>query len=185
MEDVILLSQLNDFIFCPVSIYFHNLYGDMDKTLYQNTSQIAGTKVHESVDKKKYSHSKNILMSMDVFCEKYRISGKIDMFDIKTGCLTERKKKIKNIYDGYVFQLYGQCFALREMGYTVKKLQLYSMDDNKKHPILLPEDNPIMLSKFEQTIEQMRNFDMTLFVQNNPVKCQNCIYEPACDRGLI
>lgn len=25
-EDLIKLSQLNDFIFCPASIYFHNLY---------------------------------------------------------------------------------------------------------------------------------------------------------------
>lgn len=157
----------------------------MEKTLYQNTYQIAGTKAHEKVDEKKYSSSKHILMSLDVFCEKYKIAGKIDIFDIKTGCLTERKKKIKSIYDGYIFQLYGQYFALQEMGYNVKKFQLYSMDDNKTHSILLPENNPVMLSKFEQTIEKMRNFDMTIFTQSNPAKCQNCIYEPACDRGLI
>lgn len=34
MEDsTILISQLNDFIFCPASIYFHNLYGDRDNLL--------------------------------------------------------------------------------------------------------------------------------------------------------
>ena len=30
MEDLILISNLNDFIFCPVSIYFHKLYGNQD-----------------------------------------------------------------------------------------------------------------------------------------------------------
>ena len=28
MDDIILISNLNDFIFCPVSIYFHKLYGN-------------------------------------------------------------------------------------------------------------------------------------------------------------
>ena len=44
MEETILISYLNDFIFCPVSIYFHKLYGAMDKTLYQSSFQIDGTK---------------------------------------------------------------------------------------------------------------------------------------------
>lgn len=185
MEDVILLSQLNDFVFCPVSIYFHNLYGEMEQTLYQRTSQIAGTKAHEAIDTKRYSTSRHIIMGLEVFCEEYRIAGKIDMFDIKTGCLVERKKKIKCIYDGYIFQLYGQYFSLTEMGYIVKKMQLYSMDDNKKYEIPLPEENQDMLKKFKETITDMRNFNMRNFVQDNLLKCQNCIYEPVCDRGLL
>lgn len=28
MFEEILTTQLNDFIFCPASIYFHNLYGE-------------------------------------------------------------------------------------------------------------------------------------------------------------
>ena len=89
MEDVILLSQLNDFIFCPVSIYFHNLYGpDTEKILYQGKAQIAGTKAHETIDEKR-TKTNHIIMSLDVFCEKYRLSGKIDMFDVKNGRLTE------------------------------------------------------------------------------------------------
>lgn len=31
MDDVIIISNLNDFIFCPASIYFHKLYGSEDK----------------------------------------------------------------------------------------------------------------------------------------------------------
>lgn len=30
MDDLIIISNLNDFIFCPASIYFHKLYGSMD-----------------------------------------------------------------------------------------------------------------------------------------------------------
>lgn len=35
MDDAIIISNLNDFIFCPASIYFHKLYGSEDKLMYQ------------------------------------------------------------------------------------------------------------------------------------------------------
>jgi CRISPR-associated protein Cas4 len=73
---------------------------------------------------------------------------------------------------------------MQEMGYEVKNLKFYSMIDNKSYPIKLPEDNPTMLEKFETTIDDIKNFNIDKFVQDNAEKCKNCIYEPACDRGL-
>lgn len=43
MENPISISMLNDFVFCPVSIYFHNLYQGVEKNLYQGKSQINGS----------------------------------------------------------------------------------------------------------------------------------------------
>ena len=37
MEDYISISQLNDFIFCPYSIYLHNVYMETDEGLYHAT----------------------------------------------------------------------------------------------------------------------------------------------------
>lgn len=121
MEEVILISYLNDFIFCPVSIYFHKLYGNLDKNIYQSSYQVNGLNAHKTIDNKTYSTRKDILQGIDVYCEKYKILGKIDVFDISKGTLMERKKEVKQIYDGYVFQVYAQYFALCEMGYNVKK----------------------------------------------------------------
>ena len=50
MDDIILISNINDFIFCPVSIYFHNLYGSENKLMFQSEYQLNGTKAHETVD---------------------------------------------------------------------------------------------------------------------------------------
>lgn len=47
MDDIIIISNLNDFIFCPASIYFHKLYGSEDVLMYQSSYQIDGTKAHE------------------------------------------------------------------------------------------------------------------------------------------
>jgi CRISPR-associated protein Cas4 len=184
MDDYIIISNLNDFIFCPASIYFHNLYGSMDTFLYQGASQINGTDAHKSLDNGTYSEKKNIITGLAVYSEQYNLVGKIDLYDSDSKILTERKKKIKTIYEGYIFQIYAQYFAMKEMGYEVRKLRFYSMDDNKSYPVILPENDLEMKCKFEETINKIKCFEMDSFVQTNFEKCKKCIYEPACDRGL-
>ena len=50
MDDAIIISNLNDFIFCPVSIYFHNLYGNRSTITYQGKAQMNGSNAHDAVD---------------------------------------------------------------------------------------------------------------------------------------
>ena len=52
MEDLIIISNLNDFIFCPVSIYFHKLYGSQDNLLYQSSAQITERKLMKQLMRK-------------------------------------------------------------------------------------------------------------------------------------
>lgn len=184
MEDPILITWLNDFIFCPASIYFHNLYGETERIAFQQPCQLNGTAAHERIDSGKYSTRKNILSGIPVYCEKYNLTGKIDLFDMDSGELVERKKQIKTIYDGYVFQLYGQCFALREMGYTVRKLTLRSLADNKKYPVPLPENAPEKYADFENLLHKIETFDLSRFKQTTLEKCLHCIYEPLCSASL-
>lgn len=179
-ETPINISTLNDFIFCPLSIYFHALEDSTERITYQDHYQIDGSAAHYSIDRGVYSDRKIILQGIPVYSEKYDLYGKIDIFDIKTGKLTERKKKIKVIYDGYIFQLYAQYFSLSEMGYTVKTLAFHSMDDNKTYYIPLPSDNEEMLHKFEDIIIQIKHFSANEFQQDSIQKCLNCIYEPLC-----
>ena len=183
MENQILISWINDFVFCPASIYFHGLYDSLNRLIYQDTPQLEGTKAHSAIEDGRYSTKKDVLQGIEVFCDKYNIMGKIDIFDLKTKTLTERKKTIKEIYDGYIFQLYAQYFCLTEMGFDIEKLQLYSMSDNKTYVIALPQDNSLIFTKFEETINEIRNFNIEKFTASNPKKCENCIYEPACDRS--
>ena len=179
-EIPISISNLNDFIFCPVSIYFHALDEETDKVLLQDTPQLNGSAAHEKSDLAAYSTRANMLQGRTVYSDRFNLIGKIDTFDIDKGILTERKKKIKEIYDGYVFQLFGQCFALREMGYVVNQLRLYSMDDHKTYSILLPEEDDSMMQKFCSLIDEVDHFRFDSFHQDNPKKCKRCIYRPLC-----
>lgn len=184
MEQYIQITQLNDYIFCPASIYFHNLYENTDTRIVQTTDQTLGTASHESITEQKYSSHTDVLQGVYVYSERYNLLGKIDIFDAEKKLLTERKRHIKQIFDGYIFQLYGQYFGLIEAGYQVEKLRLYSQTDNKRYPVPLPENDTEMFRKFETTIEAIESFDLNSFIQTNREKCLRCIYANACDRGL-
>lgn len=137
-ENPISISSLNDFIFCPVSIYFHTLETEDNNILLQTTSQINGSYSHRNSDNAVYSTKKSIL----------------------------------------------QGVSLLEMGYTVKKIRLYSMDNNKTYDVDLPKNNPDMLDKFEKLLVDINMFSFDAFEQNNAEKCNNCIYEPLCSFSL-
>lgn len=184
-ENSFSISKINDFIFCPVSIYFHELDIDTDKLTYQTSFQINGTAAHSTVDSGQYSDRKSVLQGVAVYSSKYCLFGKIDIFDIEKCVLTERKKHISKIYDGYIFQLYAQYFALKEAGYNVKVLRLYSYDNNKSYQIALPEENEGMFKRFETTIKNINDFTFDSFKQTNVSKCENCIYEPLCSFSLL
>ena len=184
MEENILISYLNDFIFCPASIYFHKLYGSVDKDIYQSTYQVNGLNAHRTIDNATYSSRKNVLQGISIYSDQYKIMGKIDVFNIETGELTERKKQVKKIYDGYIFQVYAQYYGLTELGYEVKKIIIHSLDDNKNYFIKLPSEDNEMKEKFDKLIYDIHNFNIENFIQTNTKKCANCIYEPSCDRSL-
>lgn len=184
MESYLPISFLNDFIFCPRSIYFHQLYGNFNQRLYQTSDQINGKTAHKSIDNKTYTTAKTVLQGLDVYSEKYRLAGKIDTYDQNKTLLVERKKKIKVIYDGFIYQLYAQYYCLTEMGYQVKKMKLYSMDDNKNYPIALPSEDDEKKNAFDRLIQQIQQFNLNTEFTANPKKCQRCIYSNLCDEAL-
>lgn len=185
MENIISATYLNDFIFCPASLYFHRMYMELDNSVFQETVQINGTNAHRTVDQGEYSTRKDIVTALDAYSEKFNIICRVDILDKSRKTIVERKNVIHKIYDGFVFQMYAQFFAVTEMGYEVEHLELYSMLDNKKYTIPLPNEDLMMLDKFEKTIDAMQKFDINNFKQTNIEKCVNCIYEAVCDKSLL
>lgn len=185
MEQIITFAELNDFIFCPMSLYFHSHYSNFKDETYKTTYQTNGSYAHSAVDDGRYSTRKNILQGTSVYCEKYNLMGKIDTFYIDDKKLVERKKKVKQIFDGYIFQIYAQYFALIEMGYDIDLLEIYSIDDHKHYKVSLPSQDAEMFSKFEKTIDDIKNFKFSTFEQKNKNKCVNCIYSALCGVSYV
>lgn len=100
MTEYIPLSMLNDFVFCPYSIYLHNVYMEADEDLFKAPPQTKGTIAHQGIDKKTGSTRKTDLMSLPVYCDELGISGKIDVYKQAQRLLIERKNCLKNIFRG-------------------------------------------------------------------------------------
>ena len=179
MESYLPISFLNDFIFCPRSIYYHQLYSPYQSALYHREAQVRGKAKHESIEKGTYSTAKRYLLNYDVYSLKYKLCGKIDIYDQLEKKVIERKTRIKKIYEGYLLQLYAHYVCLVEMGYSVSALFLHSLEDNKRYPISLPGSSE--LSRLEGLIRQIRSFDLEASFSQNQMKCKQCIYSPLCD----
>lgn len=149
MDDYIPLSTLNDFIFCPYSIYLHSVYMESDGDLYKAAPQTKGTLAHQGVDEKKGSTRKSDMMSLPVYCDELGISGKIDVYKQDKRLLIERKNNLKRIFRGQIYQLWGQYFCLKEMGYEVEQLAFYEISTNKMIPVELPGYDELIARKMD------------------------------------
>lgn len=178
MESYIQITQINDFLFCPASLYFSRMFRDFNERTFHDKPQVVGKISHQAIEEGRYSTRKNVLQNTTVFSEKYGLCGKIDTFNIATGELVERKFCVKQIYLGFKYQLYAQMFCLQEMGYIVRKLAIYSKSDNKKYSLELPDFSEV--ENFEKLLQKIRTYspDLNLNVDEN--KCNNCIYKPLC-----
>ena len=180
MDDYISISTLNDYIFCPYSIYLHNIYMETDEGLYHATPQTKGRVAHEAIDHKSYSTKKSDIMSLNVCSETLKITGKIDLYKQDKKLLIERKYQLKQIFRGQIYQLWAQYFCLIEMGYDVQTLAFYEISTNKMIPVELPHEEG--LAELKLFISKFRNFTPDTSVTINPNKCIHCIYCNLCDK---
>lgn len=183
MEELIAITTINDFMFCPASIFFHGMYDGVEGLLYKESPQLLGTKAHRHIDNGT-DYSKDIVSGIAVYSEQFGLIGKIDRYRISTRTLTECKRSIPQLYDGYVFQLYAQYFGILEAGFSIDRICLYDIKHNRTHPVALPEDNPRMMDEFIRTLDAMRNFDLSTFSPHNASKCRSCIYADICTWSL-
>lgn len=184
METYIKISNLNDFIFCPKSIYFHDLYNKYSSSNYHQKPQKKWKINHKSIDTQTYTTSKNVLQWITVYSTTYKLLGKIDIFDIDKWILIERKTKITKIYTWYKYQLWAQYFCLQDTWYNVQKLKLYSLEDNKSYNIPIPTEQET--EKFNQLINRYKSFDpVSSHIKPNPAKCKMCVYNQLCDIAVL
>jgi len=183
MENPILISMLNDFSFCPYSIYLHNVYMDTEKEVYQALPQVRGTIAHENVDNKTSSTLKNEIQALPISSDKLGVMGKIDIYRANEKILIERKYKLKQIYRGQLYQLWAQYYCMLEMGYEVEKLAFYEISTNTTIPVVLPtEAEKQELISF---IEKFKSYNPADPITINVNKCKHCIYCNLCDKTEV
>lgn len=185
METFLPISYLNDFVFCPYSIYLHQVFDNSSELVYSASPQQTGKSEHTAIDtlKGKSKDSSSIIKGAYVISNRLGVYGKIDTLYVNKHKLVESKYQIKTIYRGYYYQLWAQYFALMEMGYQVDEICFYSIRDKKTHPVQLPQQQEF--DELRDHIRKIARFDFEEDIKVNPVKCQHCIYASLCDKTDI
>lgn len=180
MYNYIAISTLNDFIFCPYSIYLHNVYMGGDEELVHAVPQTRGKAAHGTIDNKIYSSKKDEISSLSVFCSELGIAGKIDIYKSKEKLLIERKYRLDTIYQGQIYQLWAEYFCMVEMGYEVEKLAFYAISTNKTFPLAIPNEND--KKELKDFVLKFKRFNPEQPIPINTNKCTHCIYCALCDK---
>ncbi|MEG1539913.1 MAG: type V CRISPR-associated protein Cas4 [Muribaculaceae bacterium] len=184
MEEYITISTLNDFIFCPYSIYLHNVYMEADEDLYHAVPQTQGKNAHAAIDNKRYSTCKDDILSLPIYSEELGIMGKIDIYKTDKELLIERKYELRTIYQGQIYQLWAQYFCMIEMGYKISKIAFYEISTNTMKPINIPSETE--KQELIDFIICFRSFNpMTSKFNVNTNKCTHCIYCNLCDKTIF
>ena len=111
MEDYVLISWINDFIFCPASIYYHNLYEDTDKIIYTDLPQQKGTEyIPRSI--KSVIQGQSIFYSPSTFAQtNIRFMAKSMFMILKLKLLLNGKRKSKRFMMVIFFRSMRSVYA--------------------------------------------------------------------------
>lgn len=180
MEQFLAITTLNDFIFCPYSIYLHQIYEKTDEDVYHSEYQSKGKRLHDFID-----HNEDVesWKHAYVYSEKLGIYGKIDDYNPITKELIEYKSTVAIAFKGYYYQLWAQYLCLTEMKIEVKKLFFYDFKQKQKIKVPLPVQEQI--NELKSHIKAVQQFDFHSGIITNPNKCNHCIYNNLCEKSLI
>ena len=179
MHNHIPITWLNDFIFCPYSIYLHNVYMSTDESLYHATPQVRGKAAHSTIDNKIHS-AKDNLTALSVISNELGLIGKIDLYKPQEKLLVERKYRLDTIYRGQLYQLWSEYFCMQEMGYEIERIEFYETSRNRHIAISRPDRNEYR--ELQDIINRIHNYQPQSPIKYNINKCRHCIYCNLCDK---
>lgn len=177
MEHYLPISILNDFIFCPYSIYLHQIYDAQQEELYHSIFQSRGKRLHNFLHNDTQA---NNLRHAFVVSNRWGIYGRIDEYIDSERELIEYKSSVATPYKGYYYQIWAQYVCLSEMGVRVDKLAFFDLSTETKMPIPIPTQE--QLNELYAHIERIKYYDFSTEIIVNPNKCKKCIYFNLCER---
>ena len=111
----VLISSLNDYVFCPRRCAFHQIEG----IWADNEHTVIGSLLHEHADEPGYETDQGmtLLRALPLVSERYGLTGNADIVELHddTYIPVEYKKGKRRKFDNDDVQLCAQAFCLEEM----------------------------------------------------------------------
>jgi len=173
-EDLVHMSALQEFIYCPRRYYYQRFH-DQIGTPYELAD---GRSKHDGQSKRGGWVTERYLRSDDL-----GLHGKIDLIESDRGSLTpvERKRaESGNYYPSDEVQLAGYCMLLEsaiDEAVNVGYIYLYSTD--QRHAIQITDEHRRTVTEAIERIESMSVDSIPPFT-DNPAKCDACSARHYC-----
>ncbi len=179
-SEPVLISSLNEYVFCPRRCalkYVEGYWADNEHTA-------VGTLLHDHADAPGYETDAGvtILRAVPLFSERYGLSGKADIVEVKqvkdgagkrkVYAPVEYKKGKRRKWDNDDVQLCAQAFCLEEMfSVTVPEGFIYHAGSKRRRKVSFVES---LRSETKRTIEAVR-----ALIANRDVP--PAVLKPRCD----
>lgn len=154
MDEIISISSLNQYAFCPRRCALLNIEGIWS----DNEHTIQGSLLHEQTDKIGYETVGNarLLRALPLFSLKYGLSGKADVVEVRGKEIipVEYKKGRRRKFENDEIQLTAQALCLEEMFQTkITRGFIYHAASKKRREVLIDES---LRSLTLETLEKVR-----------------------------
>ncbi len=172
MKDIIAISALNQFIFCPrrcALMHVEGIWAD-------NAHTAKGTILHTHADERGYEVIGNakLLRALPLHSSEHGLSGRADIVEIRGKEIipVEYKKGKKREFDNDNIQLTAQALCLEEMFETeIIRGYIYHASSKKRREVLLDDE---LRAETINTIEIVRE----LLAHENIPQAE---YKPRCE----
>ena len=180
MKDIIAISALNQYVFCPrrcALMHVEGIWSDNEHTA-------KGTILHKTADERGYETSgKNkLLRALPLFSEKHGLSGKADIVEMRSDEIipVEYKKGKRREFDNDNIQLTAQALCLEEMfGQKIRRGFIFHAASKRRREVIFDET---LRSETIAVIEAVRNLLETETIPAAEFKprCNGCSLYGTC-----
>ncbi|WGI17879.1 CRISPR-associated protein Cas4 [Methanonatronarchaeum sp. AMET-Sl] len=164
-KELINVSNLNQFIYCPRRYWYIKFYNTIGNNFYKKDGELK----HKNKSKKGGWVHEVYLDS-----EELGLKGKIDILERNDKLIPIERKRAEDYFYSDKIQVTGYCMLLEDnIDRKINKGVIYLYGSDKREEIEINEE---LRNKVTQTINQMRNLDSNnppKFV-DNPNKCKKC-----------
>ena len=180
MKDIIAISALNQYVFCPrrcALMHVEGIWSDNEHTA-------KGTILHKNADEKGYetSGAAKLLRALPLYSENYGLSGRADIVEVRAGEIipVEYKKGKKREFDNDNIQLTAQALCLEEMfGKPISRGFIFHAASKRRREVVF-DDN--LRNETIAVIEAVRELLETEIIPAAELKprCNGCSLYGTC-----
>lgn len=180
MQEIISISALNQFVFCPrrcALMHVEGIWSDNEHTA-------KGTILHKNADEKGYETDgkAKLLRALPLFSHKYGLSGKADIVEVHQDEIipVEYKKGKRREFDNDNIQLMAQALCLAEMfKKNVARGFIYHAASKRRREVIFDENLRNETISVIEAVRELLAFETIPAAEFKP-RCNGCSLYGTC-----